>query len=378
MKYTLFTVVIINTLLFFQCKSDKNTNKQATSKYIITSPLVIDTAYNNDYICDIQSVKNIVIRARVSGYLEKIHVDEGSYVKKGQLLFTLNDEEFRELVLSENANVKSIQADVKVFELDVLSNQKLFDKNIISKTQLDISLAKLEAAKAKLDEANAKLATAKHKLSFTQIRAPFDGIIDVIPLKSGSLIEEGTLLTTLSDNTKMYVYFNISERDYLEYQEKIEEKNNDEIFSKVNLILANKEVHDFAGKVETVGGIIDKETGNIAFRASFPNPDLVLKHGSSGKIRLHKYLKNVMIIPQKSTYEVQNKIFVYVYDEKNHQVKSVSIVPKFRLPHIYVIEPNSLNLSDKIVYEGIQDLRDSTKIEANFTELKQLLVEFNQ
>ncbi len=291
MKITKLIYFIFIFILFAQCNKDKNINVQSTSKYIITSPIVIDTAYNNDYICDIQSVKNIVIRARVSGYLEQIHVDEGSYVKKGQLLFTLNDEEFRELVLSENANVKSMQADVKVFELDVLSNQKLFDKNIISKTQLDIALAKLEAANAKLDEANAKLATAKHKLSFTQIRAPFDGIIDVIPLKSGSLIEEGTLLTTLSDNSKMYVYFNISERDYLEYQEKKENKNDNEIFNKVSLILANKEEHNYEGKVETIGGIIDKETGNIAFRASFPNPDLVLKHGSSGKVRLHNILK---------------------------------------------------------------------------------------
>lgn len=351
--YRIISLISIFTLIYSTgCKTHKQETEEA-GKYTVTSPLRIDTSFTKEYVAQIQSVRNIEIRAQEKGYLESINIDEGQYVHAGQVLFRIMPKIYE-------AELLKAQAASKETELEMLNTKTLADKNIVSKTELSI-------AQAKLDEANAEVALAKLHLSFTEIRAPFDGVIDRIRFKIGSLIDEGGLLTTLSDNKNMYAYFNVSESEYLDFKEKTKKGEQQQ----VNLILANGEQHQYPGVVETIEGEFDNETGNIAFRAKFPNPDFLLKHGETGKVRMTVPVSNALIIPQKATYEIQDKTYVFVVD-KNNVVKSRSITIKNRLPDIYVVD-SGLDVNDKILLEGVQNAKDDDKIKYTYTDPKNVM-----
>lgn len=346
-KLKLF-ISLATLLVIVQACNSKKESKPEEGKYTITSPLMVDTTFVKEYVAEIQSVQNVELRAKVKGFIETINVDEGQRVKAGQLLFTIRPKEYEvELIKSK--------AEVKKAEVDAQNAKSLSDKNIISKSELSMALAKLEQAKA--DASLAEL-----YVSYTKVRAPFDGVIDRLKFKAGSLIDEGTLLTTISNNKDVYAYFNVSEREYLDY--KLGDKNN-----VVSLILANNEVHGYKGKIETIEGEFDKNTGSIAFRAKFPNPTYLLKHGQTGKVQLNLALKNAILIPQKSTYELQDKVYVYVVDQ-NNIVKARNIKIKQRLNNIYVIE-SGLAENDKIIFDGIQSLKEDDKVKTTFIPARQ-------
>lgn len=355
-------------LFISACSSDKK-NSVNQEKYPVTNPVVMDTTYTHDYVANIHSLQHVELRARVKGYIEKIHVDEGEIVKDGQMLFSISRQEYEVDLLKAKAILKSAIAEVKAAKLDLQNVKILVEKNIVSKTELHMAQAKLDALHAKVNEAKSYVASAELNLSYTVIKAPFDGIIDRIPNKAGSFVDEGTLLTTLSDNKKVYAYFNVSEKEYLDFATLMDSGNKNDVV----LVLANNQIHRYKGCVETVAGKIDKNTGNIAFRACFPNPDLLLKQGSSGEVRIIKEEKDALIIPQKATFEIQDKIYVFTVDSHN-TVKMRSIVPKLRIPHLYVIE-SGLSPNDRIIYEGIQQAKEGDKIIPEVISMKQILAE---
>jgi membrane fusion protein (multidrug efflux system) len=330
----------------------KKIEKEETGKFTATSPLKADTSFTKEYVSQIQSIRNIEVRAQEKGYLETINVDEGQYVKAGQVLFRIMPKIYQ-------AELLKAQAAVKEAELEMMNTKTLSDKNIVSKTELEI-------AEAKLDEAKADLALVQVHVSLTEIKAPFDGTIDRIHFKLGSLIDEGTLLTTLSDNKSVYAYFNVSETEYLNFKT----RSNANEKTIVTLLLANNQPHKYKGIVETIESEFDNTTGNISFRAKFPNPDMLLKHGETGKVQMTIPITNGLIIPQKATYELQDKIYVYVVD-KNNVVKSRSITIKNVLPDLYVVE--GLSENDKILLEGVQIAKDDDKIEYKYVELKNVI-----
>jgi len=330
----------------------KKIEKEETGKFTATSPLKADTSFTKEYVSQIQSIRNIEVRAQEKGYLETINVDEGQNVKAGQVLFRIMPKIYQ-------AELLKAQAAVKEAELEMMNTKTLSDKNIVSKTELEI-------AEAKLDEAKADLALAQVHVSLTEIKAPFDGTIDRIHFKLGSLIDEGTLLTTLSDNKSVYAYFNVSETEYLNF--KTRSNANEKII--VTLLLANNQPHKYKGIVETIESEFDNTTGNISFRAKFPNPDMLLKHGETGKVQMTIPITNGLIIPQKATYELQDKIYVYVVD-KNNIVKSRSITIKNVLPDLYVVD--GLSENDKILLEGVQIAKDDDKIEYKYVEPKNVI-----
>jgi membrane fusion protein (multidrug efflux system) len=351
-----FMLLGVAAVMLSACASDKNSNTEV-QEYPVTNPLVVDTVLTKEYVADIHSLQNVEIRARVKGYIETIHIDEGKPVKAGQIIFSISSSEYQQELTKAKATLKSAIAEAKQAELDVKNVQLMLDKNVVSKTELEMAQSKLEAANARVEEAKSNEAQASLNLSYTQIKAPFDGIINRIPNKVGSLIEEGTLLTTISNNKEVYAYFNVSEREYLDLLSiKDDNKNGNE----VNLVLANNQLYQIKGKIETVEGEFDKTTGNIAFRAKFSNPDEILKHGASGKILLKTELKQAMIIPQKSTFEIQENTYVYSVDN-NNVVQIKSIVPKFRIQNLYVIE-SGITVSDKVLFEGIQLVKEGDKI----------------
>jgi RND family efflux transporter MFP subunit len=368
------TKSILVAILVLGLAACSGEQKSSVTKEVFstTKPIVIDTSYAVEYAADIHSVQNVEIRTKVKGHLENIYVDEGAAVKSGQLLFSINKDAFKLELLKAKANLKSAIAQLKIEQLGLENVKKLYEKNIVSKTEYDKAAALLEAANARIEEAKSEEQVAELHLTYAEIRAPFDGIIDRIPFKKGSMIDEGSLLTTLSNNKEVFAYFNVSEKEYLNIrgQKASIDKN------KITLLLANNHPHQYKGNIETIDGEFDKNTGNIAFRAKFPNPEILLRHGSSGKVQIINELDNAMIIPQKSTFEIQDKYYVYVLDA-NNTIKSKNIVVKQSLPHLYVID-NSLDKNETIVFEGIQNVKDGDQIQGEFISMKQIISNFNK
>ncbi|SFB81186.1 membrane fusion protein, multidrug efflux system [Flexibacter flexilis DSM 6793] len=325
---------------------------QKEEKFKVASPLVKDTVYTSEYVAELNAIQNVEIRTRIKGYIETIRVDEGQNVKKGQTLFSVSSRRYQQDLRKAKANLKSVLAELKSAEIELESSRTLLKKNIIAQTEYDLAAAKVDALNAKLEEAESEEAQAKLNLSFAEIKAPFDGIINRIPYKTGSLVEEGTLLTTLSNNKEVYAYFNVAEKDYLDY---VITKGGGKS-KEVDLVLANGSVYAHKGIIETTESEFDKSTGNIAFRAKFPNPEQILKHGATGKVQVSTALKNAMLISQKSTFEIQGNVYVYVVD-KNNVVQMRKITPTVRWPHLYAIGAG-LSPSDKFIYEGIQRVKE--------------------
>lgn len=340
------------TVCFVGCSSKKQ-KKEEVSKYAITSPLTTDTSIIKEYVSQLQSVRNIEIRAQEKGYLQEIYVDEGQFVKAGQLLFQIMPKMYE-------AEFKKAQAEAKAATIELQNTEALANKNIVSKNELAM-------AQAKLEQANAEVAMAKFHLSATEIRAPFDGTIDRIPLKVGSLVDEGELLTSLSDNSQMFAYFNVSEPEYLDYETHAKDRANPQ----VSLLLANNELLPYKGDVETVESEFDSETGNIAFRARFPNPDKLLRNGETGKIQMTVPLKHALIIPQKATYEIQDKIYVFVVDKKG-TIKSRNIHVSSEMPDLYVVA-SGLSPKDNILLEGVQKVKDDDRIDYAYVAPRQVV-----
>ncbi len=340
-------------LLYQTSCKPKPVEKEEVSKYAVTSPLVMDTSFTKEFVSQIQSVRNIEIHSQEKGYLQDIYVDEGQFVKAGQLLFRIMPKIYE-------AELAKSQAEAKGAEIELQNATTLVGKNIISKNEQSMAEAKLEQAKA-------EMSLAKLHLSFTEIRAPFAGSIDRIPHKLGSLIDEGELLTSLSDNSQMFAYFNVSEPEYLNYETNIKGRGD----NKVSLLLANNTPLPYKGDVETIESEFDKETGNIAFRARFPNPDKLLKNGETGKVLMTVPLRNALVIPQKATYEIQDKVYVFVVD-KNNQVHSTNITIIGQMPDLYVVD-KGISVNDKILLEGVQKVKDDDKITIEFQSPQQVI-----
>ncbi len=345
--------LIFSTLLMITSCKGKKEEKEETVVYPVTSPVKMDTVINKEFVSQIRSERNIEIRALEKGFLEKIYVDEGQHVQAGQVLFRIMPQLYQ-------ADVLKAKAEVAQAEIELQNASTLAKSNVVS-------INEKRMAKAKLDAAKAELNLAQTHLSFTTIRAPFSGIIDRLPLKLGSLVDEGDLLTSLSDNGGIFAYFNVSEPEYLNYQTHSAERENNQ----VSLIMANGEVFPNKGTIQTIEGEFDNETGNIAFRAKFPNSNQLLRNGETGKIQMTLPLKNALIIPQKATYEIQDQKYVFVVG-KDGVARSKNIKVSYELPDIYVVS-EGLDVGDKILLEGVQKVKDDQKVETKFQDPKKVL-----
>jgi membrane fusion protein (multidrug efflux system) len=342
-------------LMYLMACTAKKEPKEEVAVYTATSPAKIDTSFTKEYVSQIQSVRNIELRAQEKGYLQNIYVDEGQAVIAGQILFRIMPKLYE-------AELLKAQAETKAAEIELQNTKMLADKNVVSQNEMAM-------AHAKLDHAKAEMALSRLHLSFTEIRAPFDGTIDRIPKKLGSLIDEGELLTSLSDNSQMFAYFNVSEPEYLDYETNTKDRGD----RKVSLLLANNQPLPYKGDVETIESEFNRETGNIAFRARFPNPDKLLKNGETGKVRMIVPLRNALLIPQKATYEIQDKVYVFVIGNDN-VVRSRNITISAEMPDLYVVGAG-LKENDKFLLEGVQKVKDDDKIKFEFESPKQVISE---
>jgi membrane fusion protein (multidrug efflux system) len=317
-------------------------------KIVVTSPQVKDVTLTQSYVCQIHSQRHIDVCALDGGYLEEVLVKEGQAVKKGDLMFKI-------LPVLYQARAEAEKAEAELARLEYNNTKMLSASRVVSQNEVLLLQAKLAKAQAKADLAQAEL-------NFTEIRAPFDGIVDRQRTQLGSLITEGDVLTTLSDNSVMWVYFNVPEAQYLEY---MAAQGRHDPEPKVELELADGQKFEQPGKIGAIEANFNNETGNIAFRADFPNPSRLLRHGQTGKVILSEVAKDALVIPQRATFEVLTKRYVFVVDEEG-KARQREIEIENELEDVFVVD-KGVGSGDKIILEGAGQVRDGEKIEFEFS-----------
>ncbi|WP_080239221.1 efflux RND transporter periplasmic adaptor subunit [Spirosoma rigui] len=359
-SYLSIKVLVVSALLAGCSAQSETKQKEADPVLPVMQLTRQDATLDRDYASNLEAIQNVEVRARVAGYLDKILIDEGKTVRKGQLLFQLNPAEYQVKVAEARASLESAVAQAQSADVEMSRVKLLVDKNVISPSELKLARSKGETARAAIDQAKAALANAQLLVSQTSIRAPFDGVINRLPFKQGSLIEPGALLTSISDLREVYAYFNVSEKEYLSFIKKRQNPQKVTV-QEVELLLADDSPYPHKGKIETTETVFEGNSGTIAFRARFPNPDHLLRHGATGKVRLTTDVDDAVLVPQKAVFDVQDKSYVYVVDA-NNKVRTRSFVPSSRVDQLYIVK-SGLKPGDRIVYEGIQSLKDGMTIE---------------
>ena len=311
------------------------------------------------YVADVQAVQFVEIKPKVEGFVEDVLVDEGEHVKKGQVLFKLSSAELYEEVKEAQANYKQVQAELKMAEVEADRVKRLVEKDIISPIRLEQALAEADVARLRVQQAKSRLLRAETNYSYTTITSPFEGYVDRIPFKVGSLVTPSSLLTSLTDVSEMFAYFKINEKEYLEYKRTQLSGVEQPEYNNLELILSDQTTYPYKGTVETVEGDFERGTGSIAVRARFANPDRLLRHGVSGKIRMLTEMEDVILVPQRSTFEIQDFTYVYTVDEEG-KVSVRSFEPLSRHGAYYVTK--DLPDNTLIVYEGVQQVSDGMVI----------------
>lgn len=329
-----------------------------------------------EFSASLEGSKDIEIRAQVDGYIDKIHVDEGAFVKKGQVLFKINDQPYAERLNNAKANLAAAKANLANAEINVFKLTPLVENNVVSDIQLRAAKAAHEAALASVTQAEAMVRSAAIDLGYTTMTASSDGYIGRILVEPGSLVgaSDATPLTVLSEIKEVYAYFSFSEREFLQFIKRFEGNTIQEKISKmppVELILADNSVYPFKGKVETVAGQFDTSTGAISFRASFPNASGLLRSGNTGRIRIPYSVDSTLVVPQESTFELQDKIFVFAVSDSN-KVHSTPIQVSDNMRNFYLVE-SGLKPGDKIVYAGLDRLNEGAVIQPQPMSLDSLL-----
>lgn len=325
---------------------------------------------NTDYPASIQGQENIEIRPRVEGYIEKIYIDEGAVVKAGQALFKISAPEYEQQVRTAAASIKSAQAAVSTAKLAVQKVKPLVEKGIISKYELESAQYNYESAMATLAQANASLVNAKTNLGYTTVTSPVNGVVGSIPFRLGSLVGSATAepLTTVSSIGNVYAYFAMNEKMLLNFTgtdsglslaQKIKK------LPEVSLLLSDGSAYDQKGRIETINGLINTETGSVNIRARFPNPQGIIRSGSSVTVRIPKAIKEGLLIPQSATFELQDKLFAVVVG-KDGKTKNtnITVLDNSAAGNYYVVS-SGLKAGVQIVLEGVASLKDGSQIKSH-------------
>lgn len=371
------TTIRLSTILFLgavlaSCggKDDKAAKAAAAAAqpqaYPVFAVASQSTTLDSDYPATIEGIQNVDIRPKVDGFVERIYVDEGAVVKKGQLLFKIMAPQYEQQVRTAAAAISSAEADVNAAQLQVNKTKPLVEKDIISKYDLEAAQLTLQSRKAALSQAKAALVNARVNLGYTSITSPVDGIVGSIPFKAGSLVSSANAepLTTVSNTSRVYAYFSLNEKQLLDFANVYKGKTLAEQMKNippVSLVLADGSTYAQNGKIESINSQINTNTGSASLRATFPNPVSLLKSGSSAAVRIPQNVSDVILIPQKSTTDLQGKKFVYVLGDSAKVLNTPIEVMEITKGKFYVVT-KGLKAGDKVVLEGFQSLRDGTKI----------------
>ena len=347
---TVFLAII--SLSLPACNMHTYEQQQEAHQILATNPESKTVTLTQEYVCQIHSQRHIKVCALEKGYLEAITIKEGQQVMEGDVMFKV-------IPILYQKKAEAELAEARLAQLEFNYTKKLYDDKVVSQNEVLLLEAKLARARA-----NAQFASAE--LSFATVKAPFDGIVDHQHHQQGSLVQEGEVLTTLSDNSVMWVYFNIPEARYLDYMAGGKDKQ----CLQIELMLANGNKFEHIGKIGAIEADFNNENGNIPFRADFPNPDRVLRHGQTGTVLISRVQDDAIVIPQRATFEVLQKRYVYVIDKDNvARQREISI--QNELEDQFIVK-QGLGVEDKIVLEGIRQVRDGDNVECEDRQAAQL------
>lgn len=318
-----------------------------------------------EYPATVQGTTNVEIRPQVSGYLEKIYVEDGAWVSQGQPLFRINAKEYSQYSTSASANIQLAKANIEKAQVEVDRLQPLVANKVIAEVQLKTAKANLHEAEAAYQQAVSGKGSADITLGYTLITAPVSGYVGHINFKQGSLIGKGETqpLTILSEVNNVHAYFSMSEADFFSFFSNVNGKTAEEKIHNlppVELELADNSIYTAKGKVELIQGQFDRTSGSISFRAVFANNEKLLRSGVTGKVRIPFPLQNKLLVPQQSTYELQDKVYVFALGDSN-KVISKQIAIKGKSDGNYIVD-KGINPGQTIVYSGLQRLRDGAVI----------------
>jgi membrane fusion protein (multidrug efflux system) len=370
---------ILSSIIIIACNSSSAANADNMPMIPSLPVLVVQqmaTTVYQEYSASLEGSKDIEIRPQVEGYIEKIYVDEGARVHKGQILFKINDRTYREQLNNAKASLATAKANLANAEINVSKIRPLVENNIVSDVQLKSAQAAYNAAIAQVAQAQALVRNAEINLSYTLVTAPTDGYIGRIPMKTGSLVSMSTIepFTVLSELKTVYAYFSLSENEFQHFKEQyagntVEEKIKQ--MPPVELVLPDGSIYPLKGKVEIVSGQFSNTTGSISFRAEFPNPNGQLRSGNTGKVKLPLSLPASAVVPQEATYELQDKVFVFALSDSNKVVSSpITIAGK---SGNYYLVKNGVKSGDKIVYSGLDRLQDGAVIQPQAISMDSVL-----
>jgi membrane fusion protein, multidrug efflux system len=360
------SVFVLSLLvLLYSCSSKPAETAMPPAQLPVMSVITAPGTTYQEFSASLEGTVNVEIRPQVDGYLEKIYVDEGAYVKAGQPLFKINARVYAEQLNSAKSSLLAAQANIQKAQVEVDRLKPLVDNKVISEIQLKTAKAELDAARAAAAQAKAMVGSADINVGYTLITAPVSGYIGRIPYKTGSLVGRGEALplTLISDVKEIYAYFSMSEPDFIAFKNKFEGNTIEEKVKHVppvELIMADNNVFDQKGKIETIEGQFDKTMGAITFRATFPNAGGMLRSGNTGKIRITQLFESALVIPQEATFEIQDKVYVYAVEDSN-KVISKLINISGRTANYYYVD-NGIKVGDKIVLSGIGNLKDGVVI----------------
>ena len=344
MKKEMLLMAIITLIVVTGCR--KNKEKSDQTVYAVTSPWVTNTQVSKDYVANIESRKNIEVCAQQEGILQQVYVTEGQQVRAGQPLFRIS-------IVGAQQNVARAKAEAEQARIELQNTTTLTRGQIVSPNAQKMAKAKLNAALA-----DYKLAQIQARLCL--ISAPFTGVIGSLPKKIGSLVQGGDLLTTLSDNSSLNVYFNISEPEYIDYQQHSAERNK----LPLTLILANGSTFSAKGYIQNIAGEFDSSSGNIALRARFANPKGLLRNGETGTVRINMPLHNVLVI-QQQTHSGGLPLHTWPVVDGAGYAHSREIKVAFEQPEVFIIA-EGLTANDKILLSGVQKVHDGQHVKTRY------------
>lgn len=351
-------------IFLFSCGGKNAQTGGMAREYAVMTLEPDSMEWYSNYPAAIKGKRDIEIRPNVSGFITELRVDEGSVVRKGQVLFVIDTVPYKAALKVAETNVEVARANAETARLTAENKRELQRRDIISEYDLQMAENSYASAKAQLAQAEAQLVNARNNDSYTRVTSPLDGVVGEIPFRVGSLVSPSstTPLTTVSDNSEMYVYFSMTERQVLELAAQYGADNFLKKLPEVSLKLSDGSVYPLKGEIETISGIIDTQTGSSNMRATFANPHKLLRSGGSGVIMIPMKNNQALLVPQKATYEIQDKKFVYVLNDDS-TVKSTEItVSSIDNGKDYMVL-SGLKVGDRIVIEGVNTLKDGMKIQ---------------
>ena len=363
-KKLLFGLMVCCSILFVGCKEEEEEAKSKPAREY--TAMILQTAsreLSSTFSATIKGKQDVDIRTKVEGYITDIKVKEGSLVKQGQTLFVIDQAQYLAALATAEAKVEVKQALVEAAQLSASAKEGLFEQNIVSEYDLRMARTNLASARAELAQAKADELTASNNLAYTLIKSPVDGVVGTLPFRVGTLVRpsESTPITTVSDNSEMYVYFSMSETQVLSLKRQYGAIENAlQSLPMVELVLNDGTVYSEKGVIEAISGIIDPITGTVTLRAKFPNKKRLLVSGGTGEIILPHSKEGCVVIPQKATYEVQDKVYAYKVEDGKAKATIVSVF-EINNGKEYIVE-SGLMAGDTIIVDGISLLRDKAAV----------------